>query len=249
MNFYIAGACILAAGQGKRMKSDLPKVLHNVCDTPMLHYVLNAAKAVNPERIVVVLGHGAEQVRSHLPADCNVAIQKEQKGTGHALLSAAEQLPVGAVLVMPGDTPLITGEALQRFVAAHNEKRAVASVLTMILDDPAGYGRIVRGENCEILRIVEHRDASEEELAINEVNAGMYVLPIPEALEVLQTVGSENDQGEVYLTDVVAGLLAKGKKVEAWVIKDANLVLGVNSAEELAVAEYIMKARSASKFV
>jgi bifunctional UDP-N-acetylglucosamine pyrophosphorylase/glucosamine-1-phosphate N-acetyltransferase len=234
----------LAAGQGKRMKSNLPKVMHQVCGKPMLLYVLEACSAVGAERTVVVLGHGADQVRPHLPEGCRVAIQQTQLGTGHALLAAADELLPGFVLVVPGDTPLVTGEALHDLADEHLASGAAATVLTMDLEDPTGYGRIVRDEAGGVVRIVEHRDASADELRLVEVNTGMYVLPVPVALDVLRGVGTDNDQGEIYLTDVIAGLLARGNQVAAVKVSDPSLVLGVNSLVELAQAEEIMCART-----
>ena len=225
------------------MKSKLPKVLHPVCGKPMLLYVLAAARAVEAERIVVVLGHGHEQVSPHLPADCVVALQDRQLGTGHAVLAARDQILPGYLLVLPGDTPLVTGEALKALVRDHERSGAAATVLTMDLDDPTGYGRIVRDAAGSVLRIVEHRDASPDELAIHEVNSGMYVLPVPLALQILDEVGSDNEQQEMYLTDVIAGLRARAEKVAASKVADASLVLGVNSLDELAQVEAIMTAR------
>jgi bifunctional UDP-N-acetylglucosamine pyrophosphorylase/glucosamine-1-phosphate N-acetyltransferase len=240
----ITSVVVLAAGQGKRMKSTLPKVLHPVCGRPMVLYVLEAARAVDAERIVVVLGHGHEQVRPLLPPDVVVAIQEQQLGTGHAVLSAAEQIPPGPMVVLPGDTPLITGEALLGMVREHFDSHAAATVLTMDLDDPTGYGRIVRDADGSLARIVEHRDATSEELALHEVNSSMYVLPVPETLEILRGVKSDNDQQEVYLTDVIAGLRARGERVAAYKVDDPWLVLGVNSQEELAEAERLMTLRN-----
>ncbi len=236
---------MLAAGQGKRMKSDLPKVLHPVCGRPMLLHVLAAAGAVEAERVIVVLGHGHAQVEPYLPAGMVVALQDRQLGTGHALLAAASQIPPGPLLVLCGDTPLLTGQVLSEFVAAHHRSGAAATVLTMLLKDPSGYGRVVRGPDGSVLRIVEHRDADPEELAIREVNSGVYVLPAPLALEVLEQAGADNDQGEIYLTDVVAGLRARGQRVAAYQVGDPTLVVGVNSPEELTAAERLMLARSA----
>jgi bifunctional UDP-N-acetylglucosamine pyrophosphorylase/glucosamine-1-phosphate N-acetyltransferase len=240
----IATVVVLAAGQGKRMKSTLPKVLHLVCGRPMILHVLEAARAVDAQRIVVVLGHGHEQVRPHLPADVVVAIQEQQLGTGHAVLSAAGQILPGPMVVLPGDTPLVTGEALKELVREHFDQEVAASVLTMDLDDPAGYGRIVRDPDGSVARIVEHRDATPEELALHEVNSSMYVLPVPEALEILRGVSSHNDQQEVYLTDVISGLQSRGERVAALKVADATLVLGVNSQEELAEAERLMGVRN-----
>lgn len=225
------------------MKSELPKVLHEVCGRPMLLHVLAAAQALRPGKIIVVLGHGYEQVVPHLPPGCAVALQHEQRGTGHAVLAASGQIPEGDMLVIPGDTPLITADALTALVDDHQASAAVATVLTMRLDDPTGYGRIVRFPDGSVARIVEHRDANDTELAIQEVNSGMYVLPAPLAVDILRTVGSDNDQGEIYLTDVVAGLRQEGERVGASLVADARLLLGVNSPVELAQAEALMGER------
>lgn len=243
MSSDIGSVVVLAAGQGTRMRSELPKVLHKVCGRPMLLHVLDAVRAVGAERVVVVLGHGYEQVLPIVPSPCVVALQERQLGTGHAVLAAADQIVPGSLLVVPGDTPLVTGEALRGLVRDHVESGAMATVLTMELDDPTGYGRIVRDEGGSVLSIVEHRDATPEQLDVREVNSGMYVLPVPLALEVLAEVGAENDQGEIYLTDVVAGLRVRGARVGASKVADASLVLGVNCQEELADAELIMRAR------
>jgi bifunctional UDP-N-acetylglucosamine pyrophosphorylase/glucosamine-1-phosphate N-acetyltransferase len=234
---------VLAAGQGKRMKSDLPKVLHPVCGQPMLLYVLAAARSIDSGRTVVVLGHGHAQVEPYLGSDCLVALQEQQLGTGHAVLMAAEQILPGRFVVLAGDTPLITGEVLDRLVDHHRRSGAGATVLTMELADPTGYGRVVRDRNGDLAKIVEHRDATAEELALSEVNSGIYVLPAPLALEILASVGSENDQGEIYLTDVIAGLRERGERVAACKTEDASLVLGVNSRDELALAEELMHRR------
>jgi bifunctional UDP-N-acetylglucosamine pyrophosphorylase/glucosamine-1-phosphate N-acetyltransferase len=239
----IASVVVLAAGQGKRMKSALPKVLHPVCGRPMILHVLEAARALQAPRTVVVLGHGHEQIRPHLPDDVVVALQEQQLGTGHALLAAADQVLPGPALVVPGDTPLVTAEALQQLVRDHSRVQMAATVLTMDLTDPTGYGRIIRGTDGSVLRIVEHRDATPEELALREVNSSMYVLPLPETLEILRGVGSDNDQREIYLTDAIAGLRARGEKVAASRLADPILVLGVNCQEELAEAERLMALR------
>jgi len=246
LTYHIATVLVLAAGQGKRMQSDLPKVVHQVCGRPMLLHVLAAARAVHPDRIVVVLGHGYEKVLPFLPSDCVVALQDRQLGTGHAVLAAAAELLPGDMLVLPGDTPLVTGEALAALARDHAQSGATATVLTMDLDDPTGYGRIVRGDDGSLLRIVEHRDATEAERAIVEVNSGMYILPAVESIEVLRAVGSDNDQQEIYLTDVISGLRERGRTVAASKIADPTLVLGVNTREQLAEVEAIMMSRLGS---
>jgi bifunctional UDP-N-acetylglucosamine pyrophosphorylase/glucosamine-1-phosphate N-acetyltransferase len=227
------------------MKSELPKVLHTVCGRPMLVHVLAASRAVDAERTVVVLGHGHEQVLPYLPTDCVTALQDRQLGTGHALLAAAGQILPGSLLVLPGDTPLVTGELLQALTRGHGDSGAAATVLTMELDDPTGYGRVVRGADGSVLGIAEHRDATPEQLTIHEVNSGIYVLPADLTLEILGQVDADNDQGEVYLTDVIACLSARGEKVAAYKVADPSLVLGVNSRDELAQAETFMIQRVA----
>jgi bifunctional UDP-N-acetylglucosamine pyrophosphorylase / glucosamine-1-phosphate N-acetyltransferase len=240
----IATVVVLAAGQGKRMRSELPKVLHPVCGRPMLLHVLAAAEEVEASRTVVVVGHGHSQVEPYLPAACLVALQEQQLGTGHAVLCAADQILPGPFLVLAGDTPLITGGLLRTLVAYHQRSGAAATVLTMDLADPTGYGRVVRDGGGDLVKIVEHRDATAAERDIHEVNSGMYVLPAPMALDILREAGSDNDQGEIYLTDVIAGLRARGQRVAACRAEDPSLVLGVNSREELTAAEAIMAQRA-----
>ncbi len=209
----------------------------------MLLHVLAAVGELHASRVVVVLGHGYDQVVPYLPAGCLMALQAKQLGTGHALLSAADLLPPGPALVVPGDTPLVTGEELRSLVRDHESSGAAATVLTTLLDDPTAYGRVIRAGDGSVARIVEHRDADADELAVQEINSGMYVLPVPLALEILMEVGADNDQGEIYLTDVVAGLRRRGELVSASVVADSASVLGVNSQAELAEAEILMSRR------
>ncbi len=239
----IAAVVVLAAGLGTRMKSDLPKVLHKVCGLPLVRHVLRAAAPLGAGKTVVVLGHGHERVRPLLPVGCAVALQETQRGTGHALLSAASELPDGSILVVPGDTPLLTAEALRALVEGHRVSGAVATVLTMRLEDPTGYGRVLRDDEGRVMKIVEHRDAGPDQLSVNEVNSGMYVLPARQALAILQRVGTANAQGEVYLTDVIEHLVEEGAPVAAVVADDAASLLGVNTRAELAQAEIIMNDR------
>ncbi len=239
----IATTVILAAGLGTRMKSPLPKVLHRVCGLPLLSHVLDAAGSVEAARTVVVLGHGHEQVRPILPEGVVVALQESQRGTGDALLAAAGVLEDGLALVLAGDTPLVTGEVLLELVAAHEASGADATVLSMELDDPSGYGRVLRDSEGWVSRIVEHRDATAEERSVREVNAGMYVLPAGPAVEILARAGTDNAQGELYLTDVVSGLRARGSRVAAHATADPTVTLGVNSRLELAEAQTLMRRR------
>jgi bifunctional UDP-N-acetylglucosamine pyrophosphorylase/glucosamine-1-phosphate N-acetyltransferase len=243
LSTHISSVVVLAAGQGTRMRSELPKVLHPVCGRPMLLHVLAAVDELHASPVVVVLGHGYDQVVPYLPAGCLMALQEKQLGTGHALLSAADLLPPGPALVVPGDTPLVTGEGLRSLVRDHETSGAAATVLTTRLDDPTGYGRVIRAADGSVARIVEHRDADPDESAVKEINSGMYVLPVPLALEILRELGADNDQGEIYLTDVVAGLRRRGEVVAASMVADSSLVLGVNSPAELADAETLMSRR------
>jgi len=239
----IPTAVVLAAGLGTRMKSRTPKVLHEVCGVPLLSHILDAVGALQPERLVVVLGPGHELVEPHLPESARVALQIEPRGTGDAVLKASGEILDGSMLVLPGDTPLITREVLSALIAHHRASEASATLLTMILEDPGGYGRIIRDDAGDVTAIVEHRDANEEQRRIKEVNAGMYVLPGRRTLELLHGVGDENDQGEIYLTDVIAALRAEGRRVSALPVADPTVTLGVNSRVELAEAQGLMRAR------
>lgn len=239
----VACAVVLAAGLGTRMKSLRPKVAHAVCGVPIVEYVLRACRGLGLSRIVVVLGHEHEQVRALLPSGCEVALQQEQRGTGHAFLCAAPYLPDTPVLVLPGDTPLVTTDLLADLVRRHEESGADASLLTMRLDDPADYGRVIRDPQGTIRCIVERKDADPTQLAITEVNSGVYVLPARRTTEALAEVGSANAQGEIYLTDVIGHLAAAGGRIYGWEAPDASALLGVNTREELAQAEQIMNQR------
>ncbi len=210
----------------------------------MLLHVLQAARAVAAERVVVVLGHGHEQVEPLLPLGVQVALQERQLGTGHALLCAAPHILPGPFLVLCGDTPLIRGETLLALVEAHRRAEAEATLLTTELADPTGYGRVLRADDGSVLAVVEHRDAGPRERAVREVNSGVYVLTAPLALELLRTVGTGNKQGEVYLTDVITLLCERGHKVAAYQAADPDELRGVNSPEELAVAERLWAARN-----
>lgn len=225
------------------MRSSTPKVLHQVCGLPIISHVMRAAAEVEAQRTVVVLGNGHEIVRPVLPAGCRTALQDVQKGTGHAVLAAAGEIAAGPLMVLAGDTPLLRGEVLRELAEAHAVSGRDATVLTMRLADPTGYGRVLRDERGGVSRIVEHRDASADERAVDEVNSGIYVLPAEETLEILRTVGKGNAQGEVYLTDVIEGLVRRGRTVGAFTAPDAADVLGVNTRVELAQAEAVMRAR------
>lgn len=240
---HVAACVILAAGLGTRMRSARPKVIHRVCGVPIVVHVLRACAALGVGRVVTVLGYGHELVRPYVSSECAVVLQPEQRGTGHAFLCAAPHLPEGLILVVPGDTPLLTSGLLRTFVDMHFDLRADASFLTMRLRDPSGYGRVVRDERGDVKAIVEERDATPSERAIDEVNSGIYLLPARETAEVLASTSDDNAQGEIYLTDVVAGLKAKGARVCAVLTEDSESLLGVNTRVDLAEAEAIMNSR------
>ena len=187
-------AVILAAGKGTRMKSKLPKVLHKVGGKPMVEHVLDAAEAAGCKDNVVVIGHGADRVREVIGSRARIALQAQQLGTGHAVLQAAEALKgfQGTVLILCGDTPLLEGAELRRFYEEHIKLGAAATVMTAEMEDPAGYGRILRDEAGEVAAIVEQKDATEEQRKIREINTGNYCMEAPLLFEVLKTLGNDN---------------------------------------------------------
>jgi len=244
-------AVILAAGKGTRMKSKLPKVLHKVGGHPMLEHVMDAAEAAGCRDNVVVIGHGAELVRELVGSRARIALQAEQLGTGHAVLQAADTLKdfSGTVMILCGDTPLLEAEELQKFYAEHVKSGAAATVMSAMMEDPFGYGRILRDANGDVAGIVEQKDASEEQKLIKEINTGNYCVEAPLLFEVLRTLGNNNAQGEYYLTDVLAKLRAMGKKVGGVVTADSEMIMGVNSRRQLAEAESVMRRRILEKLM
>ena len=242
-------AVILAAGKGTRMKSKLPKVLHKVGGHPMLEHVMDAAEAAGCRDNVVVIGHGAELVRELVGDRARIALQAEQLGTGHAVLQAADTLKdfTGTVMILCGDTPLLEADELQKFYAEHVKSGAAATVMSALMDDPFGYGRILRDANGDVAGIVEQKDASEEQKQIKEINTGNYCVEAPLLFEVLRTLGNDNAQGEYYLTDVLAKLRAMGKKVGGVITADSEMIMGVNSRRQLAEAESVMRRRIAER--
>ena len=244
-------AVILAAGKGTRMKSKLPKVLHKVGGHPMLEHVMDAAEAAGCRDNVVVIGHGAELVRELVGSRARIALQAEQLGTGHAVLQAADTLKdfTGTVMILCGDTPLLEAEELEKFYAEHVKSGAAATVMSAMMEDPFGYGRILRDANGDVAGIVEQKDASEEQKLIKEINTGNYCMEAPLLFEVLRTLGNNNAQGEYYLTDVLAKLRAMGKKVGGVVTADSEMIMGVNSRRQLAEAESVMRRRILEKLM
>jgi bifunctional UDP-N-acetylglucosamine pyrophosphorylase / glucosamine-1-phosphate N-acetyltransferase len=240
---------ILAAGQGKRMNSDLPKVLHPLGGRPLLAHVIDTARTLSPQRLCVVVGHGAAQVRERVAdADIAWALQEQQLGTGHAVSQALPQLGgEGTVLVLYGDVPLIAAETLRSLVEAAAD--GSLAVLTQDLDNPRGYGRIVRDASGKVARIVEEKDASAEERRIREVNTGILAVPRARLQQWLQGLRNNNAQGEYYLTDIIAAAVADGVAVAVRQPAAAYECLGVNSKVELAVLERHFQAANAQRLL
>ncbi|WP_243388457.1 bifunctional UDP-N-acetylglucosamine diphosphorylase/glucosamine-1-phosphate N-acetyltransferase GlmU [Bacillus kexueae] len=238
-------AVILAAGQGTRMKSKLYKVLHPVCGKPMVQHVVDQVSKLHLNKIVTIVGHGAEKVQAQLGESCEYALQAEQLGTAHAVMQAAPQLEgqAGTTIVLCGDTPLITSETIDALLSHHVHTKAKATILTAKANDPTGYGRIVRNEEGHVAKIVEHKDASEEELQINEINTGTYCFDNAFLFEALKQVSNENAQGEYYLPDVIEILKNQGEIISAYQTENFDETLGVNDRVALSQAEVIMKKR------
>lgn len=226
------------------MKSSRPKVLHSICGRPMLHFVLATAKELDPKKVVVVVGHGAEQVKDAVEG-VDFALQAEQLGTGHAVLAARDNLTgfVGTIMILSGDTPLITAETLKSLLDAYHVSGASAGILTARLGDPYGYGRIVRAQDGSVAAIVEEKDATEEERKIDETNSGIYCFDSEKLFAALGQVGTDNEQREYYLTDVIEILRERGERVVANAATDADEIAGVNSRVQLAYADKVMRNR------
>lgn len=236
---------ILAAGMGTRMKSKMPKVLHKVCGKPLSKWVIDASKAAGADKVCAVVGHKAETVKEVLGDVCEFALQAEQKGTGHAVMQAIDVIKnsKGEVVILNGDTPLITAETINKAIEYHKNNDNQATVITAILDDATGYGRIVRDNDGSVLKIVEQKDASEEEKKINEVNSGMYVFDAQSLVYALDKITPNNAQGEYYLTDTLEILLSAGKKIGGYAISDNDEIRGINDRVQLNEAEKIMQKR------
>lgn len=236
---------ILAAGMGTRMKSKMPKVLHKVCGKPLSKWVIDASEAAGADKVCAVVGHKAETVKEVLGDVCEFALQAEQKGTGHAVMQAIDVIKnsKGEVVILNGDTPLITAETINKAIEYHKNNGNQATVITAILDDATGYGRIVRDNDGSVLKIVEQKDASEEEKKINEVNSGMYVFDAQSLAYALDKITPNNAQGEYYLTDTLEILLSAGKKIGGYAISDNDEIRGINDRVQLNEAEKIMQKR------
>jgi len=238
-------AIILAAGQGTRMKSKLYKVLHPVCGKPMVQHVIDQVKSLNINEIVTIVGHGAEKVKEQLGNDSQYALQAEQLGTAHAVLQSEAMLAdkEGVTIVVCGDTPLIKAETMEALFKHHEETNAKATILTARAEDPTGYGRIVRNGDGFVEKIVEHKDATEQERSIDEINTGTYCFDNKLLFETIHKVSNDNVQGEYYLPDVIEILKNQGEIVSAFVTDSFAETLGVNDRVALAEAERTMKKR------
>lgn len=238
-------AIVLAAGKGTRMKSELPKVLVPVCGRPMVRYVTDALKEAGISKIVAVVGYQAELVRQELESEplVDFALQEEQLGTGHAVMMCRKQLEEhdGPVLIIAGDQCMVQVSSIKKLLDIFAEQQPACLLGTVERKDPTGYGRIVRNSAGEFIGIVEQKDASEEQQAINEVNVSTYVFDSKELLATLDKLSNENAQSEYYLTDCPALLLAEGKQVRADKVLEPCEALSINNRDELAVVEAAME--------
>lgn len=244
-------AVILAAGEGKRMKSNIPKVLHKLCGKMMIDWVIRSVKHISSPVIkpVIVVGHMSDQVISKLPKDSLYVKQEVQLGTGDAVKKAIPHISsYDCTLVVNGDAPLIQEDSLRKAYNYHRENKNDVTVVTAKLDNPFGYGRIIRREN-DILRIVEEKDATPEIKEIDEVNSGIYFFNTSTLIESLEKISCSNTQKEYYLTDTVEVCLSDGKKAGAFMLSDSNQILGVNDRVQLYQASQIMRQRVNNKFM
>lgn len=234
-------AVVLAAGEGKRMHSKLPKVLHPLCGRPMIEYILESADALTSE-VTIVVGHGASHVKEALGNRWGYVLQEEQLGTGHAVMQAVEHLPgQGRLLVLCGDTPLLKASEIKQLV--EKQENLAAAVATTIMPDPAGYGRILRDESGYLKEIVEDKDASSETKKIDEINTGTYCFDLVLLKHFLPLLKTDNVQQEYYLTDVLSLMREEGKVTAIHTVTDSRVGLGINNRVQLANAEEILRRR------
>lgn len=242
-------ALILAAGQGTRIKSDIPKVLHKVCGKEMVNHVIDTMRKAKIDDVNVIIGKGSELVKEKTSTkNVSYSLQEKQLGTGHAVKSAINFLKdkKGIVGVFCGDAPLIKNETVESLFKSHLDNNNGATLLSSLIQDPTGYGRVIRDNNGEVLKIVEHKDCTKEELLVNEMNSAIYCFDIELLLSSLDKLSDNNSQGEYYLTDVIGILKEEGKKVGALVI-DYEETIGVNSRVQLAEAEGVLRDRINTK--
>ncbi len=237
---------ILAAGLGKRMQSDLPKVIHKINGKELVKYVIDQARQTGSDEIWLITGHKGELVREATKdLNVNYVEQKEQLGTGHAVMQAEEALDgkSGDVLILCGDVPLLRPETLKDLRTYHINSGSIATVLTTEFEDPFGYGRIIKDSSGNILKIVEQKDATEDEKTVKEINSGVYIIDREELFSALKHISSDNASREYYLTDVIGILKNYGKKVGTYLVSDNTEIQGINTIEQLKTAEGIMNSR------
>ncbi|MFA6941134.1 MAG: bifunctional UDP-N-acetylglucosamine diphosphorylase/glucosamine-1-phosphate N-acetyltransferase GlmU [Clostridiaceae bacterium] len=238
-------AVILAAGEGKRMRSSTPKVLHKICGKEMVNWVIDGIREASIDDINVVVGKGSEKViEGTKNKQVSYSLQEEQLGTGHAVICAEDFLKgkTGTVAIFSGDAPFITSETIKKFLGFHENGNYSVTILTSKVDDPFGYGRIIRDENGEVVKIVEHKDCSIAELLVNEINSAIYCFDIEDLLSSLKKINNNNVQGEYYLPDVISVLKSEGKKVGA-ITAEIEETKGINSRLQLSEGEKIMRNR------
>lgn len=241
---------VLAAGEGTRMKSSRSKVLHAICGKPMIHFVLKSAFELDPDRMIVIVGHRAEEVKAELDG-VEFALQDKQLGTGHAVSMVEGMLDGfdGTVMVLSGDTPLVRTNTLSGLLDVHVKSGAAASILTAKIDNPKGYGRIIRESDGSVKAIVEEKDATSEERAIQEVNSGTYCFNKKKLFDALKQVDSNNKQGEFYLTDVIKIFSGQGERIMASLAEDPDEIAGINTRVQLAEADKVMRHRINEAFM
>ena len=234
----------MAAGKGTRMQSELPKVLHPANGRPLIEYVLETANSLEPDKTVIIVGHQADLVKKAAALyNAVAALQEPQLGTGHAVMQVEPLLDdfEGELLILSGDAPLITSRTLHELIAFHRSSHAAATVLTAEPDDPAGYGRVIRQKNNDgILKIVEHKDASNEELSIKEINSGVYVFDKESLFKALEEINTDNAQQEYYLTDAIGICFRNSQKVCALKTNNPDEILGINTPEQLLNVERLL---------
>ena len=238
---------IMAAGKGTRMKSDLAKVLHKINNRPMVHYVIDIAEDINSQKIVLIIGHQRERVISEC-SNYNIefAIQDQQLGTGHAVQMTEDIFKnyTGDLLILSGDVPLLTSKTLMKLIDTHVQTGAIASLLTANLEDPTGYGRVLRNNEGVVERIVENKDATDEEKMVKEINVGIYMFKSEPLFESLKLINNNNAQGEYYLPDVVKLYVDNKEKVVAQLADNFDETKGINDVNQLKEAETILLSRS-----
>lgn len=242
-------AVVLAAGKGTRMRSQKHKVLHEVCGKPIIDHILASLSALSPTETILVVGHQGETIKEHIGDRASIVEQQEQLGTAHAVLQAEQILAdkEGVTLVLNGDHPLFTAHTFERLIQQHQQSQAAATVLTAMVEDATGYGRIVRDENGSVKRIVEHKDATLEELKIQEISTGTFCFDNQKLFDALKRVDNDNAQGEYYLPDVLSILHEDGEMISAEVMDDVEEAMGVNDRVQLAEAARCMRERILNK--